>query len=226
MITLEAKKRDKSTSAQDIRRNELVPGVLYGYQVDNQAIECAYQEFHKTFVKAGESTIIELNVGDKKVPVLIHQIDLDPVTNKYSHVDFFAPDMTKKVTTNIAITITGEAPGVKDLGGILVRNKDTIEVRCLPKDLPHDVTIDISSLENFHDSITVADIKLSSAVTILNGPEEIVVSVQPPRKEEEEIKPEEEAEGEVAEGEAPAEGEQKEEAKKTEEAEEAKDSKG
>jgi large subunit ribosomal protein L25 len=207
MITLQAKQRDtKNTSAQDVRKGDSVPCVLYGYKVDNQNIECDYQEFHKAFVKAGESTIIDLKIGDKTVPVLIHQMDLDPVTNKYSHVDFFVPNMSKEVTANIAIEIIGEAPGVKEHGGILIRNKDTLGVKCLPKDLPHNVEVDISTLENLHDSVTVADIKLSSAVTITDNAEDIIVSVQPPRKEEEET-PVETAEGETAEGETPAEGE-------------------
>ncbi len=223
-ITLKAAKRDPKAKAKDVRTGGHVPGVLYGHKTENQALQCVEQEFHKVYVEAGESTVLELDVEGKKTPVLIHSLQLDPVTDKYEHIDFFAPDMTKEVTTNVPIRTTGEAPGVKDHGGILVRNRDQISVKCLPKDLPHEVTIDLNPLAELHDSVKVGDLKLPEAVQILEDPETLIISVTPPRKEEEEVKPvvAEGEEGEVAEGEeAKKEGEEKKEgegeAKKEEE---------
>ena len=198
VITLQALPRDKKKGLKDLQRDSLVPGILYGHQVKNQLVECDNRGFHKVFKKAGESTVIDLQVEGKSIPVLIHQIAYDSVTDDYIHIDFFAPNMSKEVTTNVPVRLTGESLGVKDMGGILVRNRDTITVKCLPKDLPHEIVIDISVLENLHDTVTVADLNLSQAVTSLDGGEEIIISLQPPRKEEEE-KPST-AEGEEATG--------------------------
>jgi len=211
-ISLEVSPRDtKASRAKDLRQAERVPGVLYGFNVKNQPVDCSYQGFHKVYLQAGESTVIELKVmdstgspqGSKTVPVLIHEMSFDPVTGKYAHVDFYAVDMSKEVTAQIPIRTVGEAPGVKDLGGVLVRNRDSITVKCLPKYLPHDIEIDLSALENFHDTITLADIKVPANVTVEEKPDEILASVQPPRKEEEEEKPA----AEVPAGEVPVEGE-------------------
>lgn len=218
-IILKATKRDPKGKAKDVRGSRQVPGVLYGHKTENQAVECVEQEFHKVYVEAGESTVVELDVEGKKTPVLIHSLQLNPVTNRYEHIDFFAPDMSKEVTTNVPIRTTGEAPGVKDHGGVLVRNRDHISVKCLPKDLPHEVKIDLTPLAELHDSVTVGNLKLPEVVQILEDPETLIISVTPPRKEEEEVKPvvAEGEEGEVAEGEEAAkEGEEKKEEGKEE----------
>lgn len=215
-ITLQANPRERKNDVKHLRKRGFVPGVLYGYKVENQPVECIYQEFHKVFASAGESTVINLQVEGKTFPVLIHQIAYDPVTNAYDHIDFFVPDMSKEVTTNVPIRITGESLGVKELGGILVRNRENVTVKCLPKDLPHNITIDISVLENFHDTVTVSDLNLPDVVTLLEAEDEILISVQPPRKEEEVVVAPA-AEGEAAEGEETtaeaAEGEEKDEKK-------------
>jgi large subunit ribosomal protein L25 len=185
-ITLEARPRKAAgKKVKDLRKQKRIPGVLYGYKVENQPVECLEQEFHKVFVKAGESTVVDLSVEGKTVPVLIHHIAFEPISGNYAHIDFLALDMTKEVTTHVPIRTIGEAPGVKELGGVLVHNRDTLTVKCLPKDLPHAIEVDLSSLQNFHDTIVVSALKVPPHVTILEKAEEIVVSLQPPRKEEE-----------------------------------------
>lgn len=205
-----------------LRRQGRIPGVLYGYKVENQPIECQEQEFHKIFVKAGESTIVDLSLDKRKIPVLIHQIAMDPVSGKYAHVDFLALDLTKEVTTRVPLRTTGEAPGAKELGGILIHQREALTVRCLPKDLPHVIDVDISSLKNFHDTVTVSGLTLPLNVKVEENPDEILVSLQPPRKEEEETPlaavEAVAAEGVATEGAVPADGAEGGEKKATPEA--------
>ena len=206
-ITLTARPRTlKGKNVNDVRRAGSIPGVLYGHAVKNQPIECTVQEFHKVYVKAGESSVVELTLEDKTIPVLIHAIAFEPVTGNYDHIDFLALDMSREVTTHVPVRSVGEAPGVKELGGVLVHNRDSLTVKCLPKDLPQAIEVDLSSLKNFHDTVTVATLKVPHGVKILENPTEIVVSLQPPRKEEEAPVAAATAEGAVAEGAAPAEG--------------------
>ena len=191
-ITLQATKRDpKAGKAKDLRASGQVPVVLYGHKVENETLSCTYQELHKAFVKAGESTIIDLKTDKATVPVLFHRIDLNPVSGEYEHVDFFAPDMTKEITTHVAITAIGESPAVKDLGGVLVKHRESIEVKCLPKDLPHQIEVDLSSMEELNSHIAVSGITVPAGVTVMLSEDEMLFVVQPPRKEEE-IKPAEE----------------------------------
>mgnify|MGYP004005523605 CR=1 FL=1 len=215
-ITLEITPRTKEKKVKDLREQGTVPCVLYGHEIENQQIECDEQEFHKTFVRAGESTIIDLDMGGKKTSVLIHKIDRDPVTDRCIHIDFFAPNMKKEITTHISIVANGEVPAVKELGGVLVTHRDSIEVRCLPKDLPHEIVVDLSKLAEIGDSISVSDLSLGEHVAAQLEDDEIIFAVEAPRKEEVVENPAEGEEGEATEegekkeGEAAEEGEKKE----------------
>lgn len=204
-LTLPMAKRDPNQKAKNVRKNGKIPSVLYGHEQANQTMECVEREFHKVYMKAGESTIVELEIGKKHIPVLIHDIQFDPVTGAYAHIDFFAPDMTKEVTARVPIRTINISPAVKELGGVLVRNCDHLTVKCLPKDLPHDIEVDIASLQNFFDNVTVDKLSLPHGVHVLEDVKTIIVSVVPPRKEEEEL-PAPTAAAEGAEGAVAAEG--------------------
>ena len=203
-ITLDAQVRDRGESVRTLRKEKLVPGVVYG-NTENTLLKLNGQELLRTYIKAGESTVVELKVGTKKLPVLFHSIDSDPLTDSFSHVDFYALDMTKEVTTHVPVHAEGDAPAVKALGGVLVTVASELTVTCLPKDLPHAFVINISKLEQFGDAITVADIVIPQGVKIKEEPSQIVFTVQEPRQAEPEptAAP---AEGEVAAAEGTTEG--------------------
>ncbi len=165
-------------------------------------ISCKEQELHRIYKAAGESTIVELDLDGKNIPVLIHSLTLDPVSDRYQHVDFYAVDMSKKLTAHVPVHVTGESPAVKGLSGILVNVHTELTVTCLPKDLPHSFEVDLGKLVEFGDIITVADIKIPAGVELEEEADTVLFTVQEPRKAEEETKP---AEGEVpADGAAPA----------------------
>ncbi len=182
-ISLVVSAREAKEKPNAIRRAGSVPGVIYG-SIDNTAIKCSAKDVHNVFVKAGENTIVEVDTGKKKVPCLIHAISFHPVSGKVEHVDLYAVDMTKKVTTHVPVILKGESLAVKAQGGVLVTVHSQLEVSCLPADLPSSFTIDISKLENLRDSVTVGSLQIPKGVTMKNGPETVIVMVQEPRKEE------------------------------------------
>lgn len=185
-IPLKATARAKDKKAAAIRKEGFVPCVVYGNEIkENLSIQCEYNEIRKVYTQAGESTIVDLDIGDKKIPVLFHDMEMESLHNKISHVDFYALNMKKEIETNIPLHIVGESLAVKDLSAILVTVKDHVAVRCLPADLPHQIEVSIESLKEFHDQITVADLKAPKGVTIDEEPETVLLTVQEPRKEEE-----------------------------------------
>jgi large subunit ribosomal protein L25 len=189
-IQLKAEKRDLKANLRKLRKQDVIPAVLYGNKVPNINLLLNSGEFEKTFRKAGESTIIEVEVvGEKTFPVLIHDVQYHVLTSKPIHVDFFAINMTEKLKTKIALEFIGESKAIKAGGGVLVKSMTEVEVECLPNDLPHNIEVDISKLENFTDSIQVKDLKVNSKVTILANPEEVIAKVQPPRDVEAELVP-------------------------------------
>lgn len=185
-ITLKAKVRDiVGKKVKKMRENDMIPAVMYGHKIASQNLSVNYLDFKRVFDKAGESALIELETGDNKVNVLVHDIQTEPMSGKISHVDFFQVNMKEEVETEISLEFVGESPAVKELGGVLMKNLDAIMVKCLPADLPEKYEIDLSKLATFDDVIVVKDLPVSEKIEIMIDPETVIASVQEPRTEEE-----------------------------------------
>ena len=184
-VTFTAQPRDKSVKAKILRKKNLIPAEYYGHGVENMSLQLDYQSFRKLYKKAGNNTVIDLEVEGKGMKnVLIHNVDTHTVSDLYTHVEFINVRMDEEVTTTIPVRLEGTAPAVKDMGGTLIQNLDGIDVTCLPKDLVHEIVIDVSSLVDFNSSITVADLKIPKGITVTNEPDASVAYVTPPREEE------------------------------------------
>ncbi|MGB0757212.1 MAG: 50S ribosomal protein L25 [Patescibacteria group bacterium] len=221
--SLETTTRDTSIDATKVREQKNVPLVLYGRGEENLHIVAGAQPFSRVASEAGESALIDLKIDGKDVgKVLIKDIQRHPVKDHIIHADLYKIDMNQKLTTEIPLSFVGVAPAVKELGGIMVKHLDSVEVSCLPGDLVAQIEVDVSNLVDFTSSVLVSDLKLPEGIEVLNDSTVSVLNVSEPRKVEEIEKPSEEtAEGEQAEGEQ-AEGEAKPEGE-TSEAEEKKE---
>ncbi len=190
MLTLSAKLRKEFGKKTDAMRwHGQVPAVVYGPGVTNASIQVEEKEFIKIFRKAGESSLVEITIeGEKeKRPVLINDIQKDPVSDKIIHVDFFQASLKEEVTVAVPLVFEGVALAEKDLGGTLNKNFLEIEVRALPQNLPHEIIVSIEGLKTFEDHVLVKDLKVPANVEILKGGDEIVAAVLPPQKVEEEL---------------------------------------
>lgn len=165
------------------RKQGKLPAILYGPKAENRAIFIALADFKKIWVEAGESTVVQLNLGDSKKEVLIYEVGIDPVKNEPVHVDFYAVQMDKPIEAGVALVFEGASPAVKDLGGILVKVMHEVQIEALPKNLPHELGVDISKLTNFEDKIFAKDIKLPPGVGLKVNPEEVVALVEAPKEE-------------------------------------------
>ncbi|MFH1462471.1 MAG: 50S ribosomal protein L25 [bacterium] len=202
MLSLNAKiRKEIGKKVKSLRKEGLVPGVLYGPKIDNLSLEVDLKEFEKVYQAAGESSLITLAIakGEKKsFLVLIHAVEFDAISQKPIHVDFYQPRLDEEITVDIALVFEGESQAVKDLGGTLVRNIQEIEVRALPQNLPHEIKVSIEKLKTFEDAVLIKDLIVSKEVKILKEPEEVIALVLPPEKIEEELeKPVEEKVEEV-----------------------------
>lgn len=211
-LILRAKTRqEKKKKVNYLRQQGKIPAVLYGHKIKPVNLALDYSNFEKVFKQAGESTLVDLVVDDARpVKVLVQDYQADPVTDRFIHVDFHQVKMDEKITTEIPLKFIGEAPAVKEIGGVLVTSLDTLQVECLPQDLVTEIEVDLSSLNEFDTAIHVSEIKIPPGITIKSVATEVIVLIQAPRTEKElefeEIKPEAEAvEGEEAEA---AEGEE------------------
>jgi len=199
MVPLKASARAKESRANVLRSQGVVPCVVYG-NADNALLQVEEKALRKAYIKAGESSLVELETDAGKLPVLFHALDLDPVNDRLMHVDFYAVNMKKEVEADVHIRFEGEAPAVKEMGAVLVTALHEVTVRCLPAHLPHDLAVQLSALTEFGATLTVADINIPEGVTILTDKESVLAIAQEPRAEEVVVP------ATPAEGEAPAAG--------------------
>lgn len=186
-LTIQAKVREKfGRQNEKIRKSGTLPAVVYGRGKETTPLEVSAREFAKVYRKAGENTLISLAIeghGEKKV--LIHDVAKHYMKDVPVHVDFYEVDLTRKIHAKVPVHFVGTSPAVKEQGGVLVKNLNEIEVEALPTDLPQFVEVNIEVLKNFDDRIRVSDITLPGDVKILSAIEDMVISVQAPRSEEE-----------------------------------------
>ncbi len=184
MLDLVIEKRDKIGKASKRREGGLIPAVFYGPKESSTPISLSDKDFLNVWKQVGESSVISLTgIGEPK-EVLIQDVDRDPITGGVRHVDFYVIEKGKKIEVNVPIVFVGEAPAVKDLGGMLVKVLHEISVEVMPKDLPHEITVDISGLVDFDAQVHAKDIILPSEVTMLTGIDEVVVLAAPAKEEE------------------------------------------
>ncbi len=209
MLTLKATIRDTKVSPDSLRKAGKIPAVFYGKKQASTPITISLVDFKKAWDKAGESSVIAIETGEETVESLIHDVDLDPVTGTPRHADFYVFEKGHKVSVDVPLEFVGEAPAVKDLKGTLVKVLYALKIEAMPKDLPHNLTVDVSALVTFESQILAQDIALPTGVSLVEKPEEVVALVSAPREEkEEEAAPIDLAAIEVAEkGKKPEEGE-------------------
>lgn len=184
-ISLTATKREET--GKHVKRlvdAGIMPAVVYGPKQESVAIAIPVREFEKVLKSAGESTVVELaGLGDT-MQVLIHEVDRDPITNAPRHADFYAIEKGAKVEVAVQLVFVGESPAVK-AGANLVKVMHEIEIEAAPADLPHEITVDISTLAAVGDQIRIEDLVIPARVLVKNESEEVVALIQQVEVEEE-----------------------------------------
>lgn len=189
MFTLNAEKREKKDSLLNIRQSGKIPAVYYGNNKPTTSIAVSSKEFVKIWHEAGESSTITLKTPEGNFDVLIHDIHKDPITGTPTHADFIVVDMNKEIEVSVVLEFTGESGAEKGGRGVLVKALHEVQVKALPKDLPHTIEVDLSSLQNVDDHITLKDIKLPKGVELIGEMDEVVASVTHIKEEKEEETP-------------------------------------
>jgi large subunit ribosomal protein L25 len=183
---------------KDVRNAGSLPAIVYGHGTEPTPLTLGVPEFQKLYRTAGSSSLIDLSIdGAAPVKVLIQEVQPHHLTMKPHHVDLRQINMKEELEVEVPLTLINDSPAVKEMAGTLVRAYDAVPVKCLPSDLPHEISIDLSVLKTFDDSITVANLQIPKGVTILLEPEVSLVSVAAPLTEEQLKKMEEEGAGDV-----------------------------
>ena len=170
MLSLKAKiRKETGKQVEKLRKKGQIPAVLYGPKIENLSLEIGLKEFTKAFQEVGESSLVKLEVGDKNFLVLVHALEIDALSQKPIHIDFYQPKLDEEITVSVPIVFEGESPAVKGLGGTLVKNIHQVEVRAFPQNLPHEIKVNVGKLEKFGDNILIKDLVLPEGVKVLRG---------------------------------------------------------
>ncbi len=170
------KRQIEGKKVKKLRREGILPGNIYGHEFKSTSVQTPLADFKKVFEEAGETTLVDLALGEQTIPVLIHNIHTD-FRNNFLHADFYKVNLKEKVKAMIPIELLGEAKAVIDKIGLLMHVLNELEVEALPTDLPEKIEVDVSPLSQIDEQITVADLKLPPSVEVLSDPSQIVVKV-------------------------------------------------
>jgi large subunit ribosomal protein L25 len=187
MLAIKAKQRDNDVKAGVLRQSGEIPAVFYGAGKNTTHISIPAIDFKKIWREAGESSTVKIQMPKDSIDVLIHEVQVDPVTGEPMHADFLAIDMTKKIKVKVPLVFVGLSGAVKNGIGNLVKVLHEVEVEALPADLPHDLTVDVSKLETLENVVNVSDIKLPAGVVAITAPSDVVASIVAQVEEKEEV---------------------------------------
>lgn len=207
-MELNVQKRTAGKQLGQLRSEGGMPAVFYGKETESTPIALDVGDFVRVWHKAGESTVITLKADDGEHQALIQDVDVHPVTEYPLHADFYVFEEGQTLTVSIPLTFVGEAPAINNFDATLVKVLHELEIEAQPKDLPHDIAVDVSGLEEINDSITVGDLDLPAGVSATADPEDTVVLVSEIVEEEEEEEVVMDFSDIEVEGERPAEGEE------------------
>lgn len=188
-LTAQTRTQSGRNAVKRIKSEGFVPAVIYGAKTEPQNLKVATRDINNVLSHAvGEHVLVELEIADgaqvSNRLALIQEVQHGPLNGEVLHVDFHAVNANEKLHAEVPVEAIGEATGVKNYGGILELNMHSIEVECLPKDLPELITIDVSNL-NVGEAIHVKDLQLPAGVTARASGDLTVVSVAAPKVEAE-----------------------------------------
>ncbi len=175
--------RDVNDRPKDVRAKGMIPAVIYGFGIDPTPLQCDYQEFRKALRITGRSTVMTLELDGKNISTLVKDIQYNPLTDEFEHIDFLALDDNAPIKAKIKVRYTGLSPAEKNLQSVISKPTTEVEISCLPKLLKKEILIDLGVLKNFFDKVTVADLDISKeeGIEVLTPADAVIVQANTPK---------------------------------------------
>ena len=188
MVKKALKASDRNISGRKVKtlRNQgVLPANVYGKKVKSRSVQVDLKEFVVLYKEVGETGLFDLAIEKESLPVLVHNVQSNPKTGDFIHVDFLQVDLKVKITAEVPVELTGESVASKQGIGTAVQQLNAVEVEALPGDFPEKFEVDVTDLAEVDQAIYVKDLKIdSNKITMVTDIESIVVKVEPPQKEE------------------------------------------
>jgi large subunit ribosomal protein L25 len=202
-IVLTAQTREPgSKHAAKLRASGQVPGVAYGHGAEPTPVALESKELERVYHQTGGNKIVGLKIDDHKAKnVIIYDVQREAVKGNLTHADFYVVRMDEELHAEVPLHFVGESTAVYQGEGSLMKNLEALEVACLPANLPEAIEVDISVLDDFEKTITVADLKIPEGVRLtIEDTDTLVARVEAPRSDEEMAELDETVAAELPEG--------------------------
>ena len=209
-LTLDAREAQGKANKR-LRRGGIVPGVVYGKGEGSTNGQVDAKTFETLYRAAGRTSVVKFRLpgASRATSGFIKSVQRHPLSGQAIHVDYYLVNLKVEMEVDVPLVVVGEAPAVEETGGTLLHNLSSLHVKALPNDIPHEITVDVSTLTSLDVAIHVADLNLNrDLVHVLTDGETLVATVVPPRVEVEEEPVVAEGEELEGEGEGAAEGEE------------------
>ncbi len=195
-ITVDLQKREVIGKGLNKLRNDgIVPAVIHDHGKDSILVMGNYRDFVNVYSEAGKHHAVDLKLDNKNHLAIIKQVDFDPKMHQIRHIVFQAIKQNEKVQTEVPIVLDGDIPA-EQAGLLVIRHIDNVELEAFPKNLPDQVVVDATVLENIGDKIHVSDITPMEGVTILTETDATIATIEETKAQMSEESAEEELESE------------------------------
>jgi len=179
-VELTAQQRDmRGKQVKQLRQAGMIPGVVYGHGFEPIAVQLEVRPLQQVLSHVTGSQLVSLKLRGQKQPemVLVREVQVEPISRQLLHVDLYRVSMTERLRAEVRLNLVGEAPAVRRNEGILLHGISSVEVECLPADLPDAITVDLAVLNAVDDAIYVRDLPALEGVQILADKDEMIVRV-------------------------------------------------
>ena len=176
-FVLEAEKREIiGKKVKALRRDGKLPAVIYGHEIEPLPITLQTKQVTQILREIGANTLVTIKVGKEEFLALVRDIQREVILRDLLHMDFQAVSLEEKITSTVPIITVGDAPVIADYEATLVSGLLELQIEAKAKDLPDTISIDISTLKEIGDNILVKDIEILGDVTVLDDPDEVVIT--------------------------------------------------
>ena len=209
--TLKLERRELTgKKVRSLRRQGIIPAHVYGADIEPASVQVDERTLNRLLPSVGSNipVSVEYDGQDTENICFVREVQRHPVSDAVIHVDFMRVDVSRAVSAEVPLTLTGTSAAVANMAGTLLQSVQSLLIEALPMDMPAEIIVDISVLNALDSTLSVSEITVPGDVTVLNDPDDTVIRVAPPRLEtlEDETAAGETPEGETAEGEGGEEG--------------------
>ena len=209
--TLKLERRELTgKKVRSLRRQGIIPAHVYGADIEPASVQVDERTLNRLLPSVGSNipVSVEYDGQDTENICFVREVQRHPVSDAVIHVDFMRVDVSRAVSAEVPLTLTGTSAAVANMAGTLLQSVQSLLIEALPMDMPAEIIVDISVLNALDSTLSVSEITVPGDVTVLNDPDDTVIRIAPPRLEtlEDESAAGETPEGESADGEGGEDG--------------------